>query len=90
MLPQFCFVRSLQFCVFMRTDDGRSDIQSVFDPVFDQILQLVQDQVNTVKALHKQKIQVHTSPPTTPRTVGNCPQSIMSYSPAVMPRRPVI
>jgi len=57
-----------------RANGARADIQSVFDPVFNQILQLVQDQVNTVKALHKQKIQV---PPDNPRPSELFPRTSM-------------
>ena len=38
--------------------DFRDDIQSVFDPVFGQILSLIQDQINSVRTKHKEKMQV--------------------------------
>jgi hypothetical protein len=56
-----------------KADDRRKDIQSVFDPVFNQIFQLVQDQINTVKASRQEKIQVPSfSREMSPRIISVC------------------
>lgn len=39
----------------------RADIQSIFDPIYNQILKLVQDQMDAVQGTYREKLKVYPS-----------------------------